>query len=151
MLQVKKSNKPIREITAIYLCVVTLCLIFSISAMDLSLVDKSSQRKSYARKITSREEASSAYSQVNSFLPLTCTQHSQKRSSGFKAFNRAYGYFLQVSLLRRTDEPQYQVPNSCGRLQSHSVWVPARRSQSSSAIADVTSPVKIVGRLFGSC
>ena len=60
-----------------------------------------------------------------SFPGLACTQHSQKRSSGFKAFNRAYGYFLQVSLLRRTDEPQYRVPNSCGRLQPHSVWVPA--------------------------
>ena len=35
MLQVKKSNKPIREISAIYLCVVTLRLIFSISVMDL--------------------------------------------------------------------------------------------------------------------
>ena len=89
-------------------------------------MDKSSQKKSYARNITSREEAST-YSQVNSFLPLTCTQHSQKRSSGFKAnrVNRAFGYFLQVSLLRRTDEPQYRVPNSCGRLQPHSVWVPA--------------------------
>lgn len=87
-------------------------------------MDKSSERKSYGRKITSREEAS-AYSQENSFLPLTCTQRSQKRSSGFKAFNRAFGYFLQVSLLRRTDEPQYRVPNSCGRLQPHSVWVPA--------------------------
>ena len=29
-----------------------------------------------------------------SFPGLACTQHSQKRSSGFKAFNRAYGYFL---------------------------------------------------------
>ena len=54
-----------------------------------------------------------------SFPGLACTQHSQKRSSGFKAFNRAYGYFLQVSLLRCTDEPQYRVPNSCGRLQPH--------------------------------
>ena len=68
-------------------------------------MDKSSERKSYGWKITS-----SAYSQENSFLPLTCTQRSQKRSSGFKAFNRAFGYFLQVSLLRRTDEPQYRVP-----------------------------------------
>lgn len=58
MLQVKKSNKPIREISAIYLCVVTLCLIFSISVMDLGGQVKRKKKlwvKNYLERILTRK------------------------------------------------------------------------------------------------
>ena len=92
MLQVKKSNKPIREITAIYLCVVTLCLIFSISGMDLGGQVKP-KKKLRAENYLPRLKRGHTH-KYYSFLGLAFTQHSQKRSSGFETFNRAYlGYF----------------------------------------------------------